>query len=303
MGIVVEGFFDSRTSTVSYVIYDSESRDAVVIDTVLDYDPAGSEISTESVERVIRFVEQQKLKPWMVLETHAHADHLSGAQLIKTRFPSIELGAGSRIVEVQQLFKSVFDLPVDFPTDGRQFDILIEDGQNIRAGSIEIEAIATPGHTPACTSYRIQDCVFTGDALFMPDFGTGRCDFPGGSALDLYLSITERLYALPEETRVFVGHDYQPGGREVRFETTIGEQKRANVQLPAGADKETFVAWRTRRDESLTAPRLLFQSIQVNVAGGALPAARKNDVRYLMIPINVFRPDLDPTSIVDRPID
>ncbi len=184
----------------------------------------------------------------------------------------------------------MFDPPVDFPTDGRQFDRLLEDGETVEAGSLVFEVIFTPGHTPACATYKFEDAVFTGDALFMPDMGTGRCDFPAGSADDLYRSIIERIYTLPDETRVFVGHDYQPGGRGLAFETTVGEQKRSNVQLPAGRSREDFVAFRTQRDAGLSAPKLLFQSVQVNVDAGSLPEPSSNAMRYLKIPINAFRP-------------
>jgi glyoxylase-like metal-dependent hydrolase (beta-lactamase superfamily II) len=189
------------------------------------------------------------------------------------------------------VFKEAFDLPEGFPTDGSQFDRLFRDGEQVQAGSLTFAVIFTPGHTPADVAYRIGDAVFTGDALFMPDFGTGRCDFPAGSARDSYRSITGRLYTLPEETRVFVGHDYQPGGRPLAYGTTIGEEKRANVQLPAGRDEEAFVRFRSERDKTLGTPRLLFQSVQVNIAAGRLPQAAPNQVRYLKVPINLFRPE------------
>ena len=286
----IKTFYDERTSTLTYVVYDPETRDAVVIDPVLDYEPQGSKIWTESVDAVIGFIQRRGLTPHLILETHAHADHLSGAQRLKDAFPEAKLAVGSRITVVQETFKDVFDLPADFPTDGRQFDLLLDDGEVMEVGSLSFETIFTPGHTPACATYRFEDAIFTGDTMFMPDQGTGRCDFPAGSAADLYDSITGRLYALPDDTRVFVGHDYQPGGREVRYETTIAAQKAHNVQLPADRSEEEFVAFRTRRDAALNAPRLLFQSIQVNVDAGRLPDPSRNARRYLKIPINVFRP-------------
>lgn len=285
----INGFFDPRTWTVTYVVSDPETRDAVVIDPVLDYDPAGSRTWTESVEVVEAYLRDHKLTLRMVLETHAHADHLSGAQWFRDRYPGIPLAIGARITEVQKVFKQLFNLPADFPTDGRQFDLLLEDGQTIHAGSIPIHTIHTPGHTPACATFRIDDALFTGDALFMPDMGTGRCDFPGGSANDLYDSI-RRLYELPDATRVFVGHDYAPGGRPIAWESTIAAQKSGNVQLKGSTTRTEFVTFRTQRDKGLEAPRLLFQSVQVNVDAGRLPDPSDNEIRYLRIPINVFRP-------------
>ncbi len=285
-----EAFFDPRTSTLTYVVYDPNSKDAVVIDPVLDYDAAASETSTESADAVIAFVEKNDLRVHYVMETHAHADHLSGSQLLKSRFPGSKTVIGKGITKVQEVFKNVFDLPNDFPTDGRQFDILTEEGQTLEAGTVKIRAIFTPGHTPADVTYQIDDALFTGDSLFMPDFGTGRCDFPAGSAKELYHSIHEVLYAFPDETRVFVGHDYQPGGRELRYMTTIGESKRENKHVKADTTEEEFVGFRTERDKRLNAPKLLFQSVQVNVDAGRLPDPSKNEVRYLKIPINAFRP-------------
>ncbi|MEO1483419.1 MAG: MBL fold metallo-hydrolase [Myxococcota bacterium] len=286
----VEAFFDSRTSTLTYVVYDPASRDAVVIDPVLDYDAAASKTWTESVDRVSSFLHAQELTLHYVMETHAHADHLSGSQLLKERFAGAKTVVGARITRVQEVFKEVFDLPAGFPTDGRQFDVLLEEGDTLRAGTLAFRTLFTPGHTPADVAYRIEDAVFTGDVLFMPDFGTGRCDFPAGSAADLFASVKEKLYALPDDTRVFVGHDYQPGGRELRYESTIGEQKRTNKHIQADTTKEEFVRFRVERDRELAAPALLFQSVQVNVDAGRLPDPSANEVRYLKIPINVFRP-------------
>ncbi len=286
----IKPFYDTRTSTMTYVVYDADTRDAVVIDPVLDYEPKASKTWTESAEEVIDFVKQENLNLHYILETHAHADHLSGSQVIQESFPEAKIGVGERITEVQKVFKDVFDLPDDFPTDGRQFDLLLSEEEPLEAGSLNIETIFTPGHTPACATYKIDDAVFTGDALFMPDMGTGRCDFPGGSAEDMYESV-HKLYELPEDTRVLVGHDYQPGGRDLEWESTIGEQKEKNVQIPAARPKEEFVKFRTERDATLEAPRLLFQSVQVNVDAGNLPEPSKNEVRYLRIPVNVFKPD------------
>ncbi len=298
----IETLYDSSTNTLTYVVSDPASKDAVVIDPVLDYDPASSVISHASVDRVEAYLRDNGLNLRMIVETHAHADHLSGSQVLKSRFPDARTGIGRRITEVQRVFKAVFDLPADFPTDGRQFDRLFQDGEEVHAGELAFEVLFTPGHTPACVTYRFGDAIFTGDTMFMPDMGTGRCDFPAGSASDLYDSITSRIYTLPESTRVFVGHDYQPGGRELAFETTVAKQKLENIQLPASRSKADFVEFRERRDAGLSTPRLLFQSVQVNVDAGSLPAASNNARSYLKIPINAFRPPADTERITEEPV-
>lgn len=285
----IHSLFDPTTYTLTYVAFDPDSRDAVVIDPVLDYDPLASRTQLHSVEKVAAFLREHGLTLRYVLETHAHADHLSGAQHLKRLFGA-GVVIGARITEVQTTFKHLFDLPESFATDGSQFDLLLADGQRLKAGTLSVEAIATPGHTPACLTYKIGDALFTGDALFIEDYGTGRCDFPRGSAEDLYESVHERLYCLPEETRVFVGHDYMPSGRPLRYETTIGASKRHNVQLRKETTREEFVAFRKRRDETLTQPRLLFPSVQVNVDAGRLPLPHPNGIRYLRIPLNLGQP-------------
>jgi glyoxylase-like metal-dependent hydrolase (beta-lactamase superfamily II) len=286
----IESFYDERTSTLTYAVFDPDTDDAVVIDPVLDYDPAASKTWTESADAVVEFVRGHDLNLRYVLETHAHADHLSGSSIVQDAFPEAKLGVGERITKVQDVFKKVFDLPEDFPIDGRQFDVLLGEERPLEAGSLTVETIFTPGHTPACATYKIDDAIFTGDALLMPDIGTGRCDFPGGSAEDLYDSV-QKLYRLSDDTRVFVGHDYQPDGRELRWETTVGEQKANNVQIPAARSREEFVRRRNERDATLAAPKLLFQSVQVNIDAGHLPAPHQNQVRYLHIPLNVFHAD------------
>lgn len=282
----VQTFFDRATWTLTYVAFDPASRDAVIIDPVWDYDPAASKLSTESADQVLTFVREQKLNVRFLLETHAHADHVSGAQVMRAKLPGARVAIGANIREVQKVFKNVFHLDADFPVDGSQFDLLLEDGSDLQAGTLTVRTIFTPGHTPACASFLIGDALFTGDALFMPDSGTGRCDFPAGSAKDLYHSIHDKLYRLPDETRIFVGHDYQPSGRPVRFESTIGEEKRHNIQLKAETTLEEFVAFRERRDRSLSAPRLLLPSVQVNIAAGHLPEIESNGRRYLKIPLS-----------------
>lgn len=280
----IEPFFDPDTFTLTYLVYDPVSRDAIVIDPVLDYDPASATTSTGSLEEVEAFATRERLRIHVTLETHAHADHLSGGQYLKERFGA-DVGIGARVREVQSTFRDVFDLGPSFRVDGRQFDRLFEDGETITAGTLEIEVLSTPGHTPACVSYKIGDAVFTGDALFIEDYGTGRCDFPGGSADALYTSVHERLYSLPDDTRVFVGHDYLPNGRALRCETTIGASKEKNVQLRESTTRGAFVELRKTRDAALSAPRLLYPSVQVNVDAGRLPELRANGRRYLVIPI------------------
>lgn len=280
----IKAFFDPRTWTLTYAVWDPSTRDAIIIDPVLDFDPGPGRIWRESIEQLEAYITREGLTVKAVLETHAHADHLSGSQVLKEQYDA-PVVIGQAITRVQQVFAPVFDL--DIATDGSQFDQLLAPGERKAFGSIEVEAIHTPGHTPACMSFRIGDAVFTGDALFMPDYGVGRCDFPAGSAEDLYDSVHGKLYALPDETRVFVGHDYQPGGRAVAWETTIGESKAHNVQLKASTTKADFVAFRQARDATLAAPRLLFPSVQVNIDAGRLPDPHKNGKRYLVTPLRV----------------
>jgi glyoxylase-like metal-dependent hydrolase (beta-lactamase superfamily II) len=283
----IQAFFDSRTSTLSYVAFDEVERVGVVIDPVLDFDAASGRTSTESSDEVARFLEQEGVAVSYVLDTHAHADHLSAMPYFKQRFGAKTV-TGAEIVEVQKVFRDLFDLGDDFPTDGRQFDVLLRDGDKLDVGPFEVEAIHTPGHTPACLSYRIEDAVFVGDLLFQPDYGTARCDFPGGSAEDLYRSV-QRLYnSLPDDTRVFTCHDYQPDGRELAFESTLWEQRKSNVQLNAFTRRDDFVAFRKERDATLAMPDLILPSVQVNVRAGELPPPEANGIAYLKIPLNVL---------------
>lgn len=280
----IETFYDEVTSTLTYVLYNEKSKDAVVIDPVLDYDPAASQISFESINKLTNFIEKKKLNVHYILETHAHADHLTGAAELKKRFNHAKVAIGKNITKVQKLFSNVFNLK-ELKTDGSQFDLLLEENSVIDAGTIKIKTIFTPGHTPACSSYLIDDMLFTGDALFMPDYGTGRCDFPSGSASELYHSVHEKLYKLPDATKVFTGHDYQPNGRTLEFESTIGENKKNNIHLRSDTSKEDFVERRQKRDATLKAPKLLLPSIQVNIDAGHLPAAEDNGVSFLKIPV------------------
>lgn len=281
----VQPFFDPRTFTLSYVVVDEATRDAVAIDPVLDYEPVGSYTHTESIDQLTEFVRNEKLHLHYALETHAHADHLTGAQLLRRRFDA-RVVIGASITQVQTTFKDVFSL-AHLATDGSQFDLLLADGQTLRAGSIAIKAIATPGHTPACLTYEIGGALFTGDLLFMDDYGTGRCDFPKGSAAQMYDSV-QKLYAYPDATKVYPGHDYPPATRAWKYETTIGASKDHNPQLRGETTKAEFVSMREARDKTLAAPKLLFPSVQVNIDAGRLPPLT-NGKRYLVTPINLFR--------------
>ncbi|MBK8978005.1 MAG: MBL fold metallo-hydrolase [Planctomycetes bacterium] len=282
----IEAFFDPATYTISYVVYDEAGKVGVVIDPVMDFDPKSGRVSDRSARKLAAFIDAQGLTIPYVLETHCHADHLTSAPWLKARYGSkTVIGAG--IPTVQKTFKTVFDLESDFPTDGSQWDVLIEDGGKLHVGALTIEAIPSGGHTPASVSYLIGDAVFVGDSLFQPDQGTARCDFPGGSAAELYDSV-QRLYALPDSTRVFTLHDYQPGGRQLRFVSTIGEQKAKNVHLDARTTKEEFVALRRRLEDGKEMPNLLLQSVQVNLRAGELPPPAANGIAYLKIPLNVL---------------
>ncbi|MBX7193004.1 MAG: MBL fold metallo-hydrolase [Sandaracinaceae bacterium] len=281
----VQPFFDPRTFTLSYVVFDEETRDAVAIDPVLDYEPVGSSTHTESIDQLSDFVRKEKLRLHYTLETHAHADHLSAAQLLRRRFDA-RVVIGASITEVQATFKDVLSL-AHLATDGSQFDVLLDDGETLQAGSLSIKALATPGHTPACLTYEIGGALFTGDLLFMDDYGTGRCDFPKGSAAQMYDSI-QKLYRYPDATKVYPGHDYPPASRTWKHETTIGASKDHNPQLRADTSKEAFVSMRQARDKTLAAPRLLFPSVQVNIDAGRMPPVT-NGKRYLVTPINLFQ--------------
>jgi len=283
----IQHFFDPRTWTLTYVVSDDTTRKAVVVDSVLDYDPKSGRTWEESIENVYRYLSENELDLLYVIDTHAHADHLSGAQVLKARHGA-KIGIGANITKVQETFKPIFDMGDDFATDGSQFDLRLQDGETLPLGKLTIKTIHTTGHTPACVSYLIEDAVFTGDALFMPDSGTGRCDFPSGSAADMYESIHEKLYMLPDETRVFVGHDYQPGGREVGWETTIGKSKASNIYLRRETNKKDFIRFREERDRALAMPALILPSIQVNIRAGRLPQPHSNGIAYLKIPLNVL---------------
>ncbi|MFO0725509.1 MAG: MBL fold metallo-hydrolase [Myxococcota bacterium] len=293
----VQSFYEPLTQTLTHLVYDEATKDAVLIDPVLEYDPASARTSTAFSEKIGAVITERGLHLHYSLETHPHADHMSGATWFKRRF-SAKTAISEQVRIVQETFRPIFDLPSSFRTDGSQFDQLLADGEVLRAGSLKIRVIATPGHTPACVSYHIGDAVFVGDALFMEDYGTGRCDFPRGDAKALYHSVHDRLYALPPNTRVFPGHDYPPNGRAVRSETTIAKEIAENVQLKGDTTEEAYVAMRTARDKTLAAPRLLFPSIRINIDGGHLPAADGNGRRFLTLPLNPFRPSGDDGSVL-----
>ena len=280
----IRGFFDEQTNTITYLVWDPASRQAAVIDPVLDYDPAAGTVDTSSAQRVLDAAEEQGLAITHVLETHAHADHLSAAPLFKAR-TGAKIGIGARIREVQRVFRPMFCAD-DLKVDGGDFDLLLSEGDRISLGELEIEVIETPGHTAADVSYRVADAVFVGDTLFMPDYGTARTDFPGGDARRLYRSI-HRLLDLPPETRLFLCHDYKaPGRGDYRWETTVAEQ-RGNVHLANGVTEDEFVRMREARDATLSTPKLLLPSIQVNIRAGRLPPAEENGVSYLRIPVRI----------------
>ena len=281
----IEAFFDEPTNTVSYLVGDPETREAAVIDPVLDFDLASGEVDTRSVEHILAFATAHGWRIVMVLETHAHADHLSGAPLIKMR-TGAWIGIGEHIRDVQKIFRPVFAMD-DMKVDGSDFDRLFRDGERFSIGALEVEVMHVPGHTPADVAYRIGDAVFVGDTLFMPDYGTARADFPGGDARTLYRSI-QRVLSLPEKTRLFLCHDYKaPGRDEYRWETTVAEQRATSVHVHDGVSEDAFVAMRDARDAALAVPRLLLPSIQVNIRAGRLPEAEENGVRYLKIPVKV----------------
>lgn len=281
----IRAFFDEPTNTVSYLIADPTTRKAAVVDPVLDFDHRTGKASTRSADEILRAAESAGLTIDWVLETHAHADHLSGAPYIKLK-TGAKVGIGEHIREVQKIFRPVFNA-TDLKGDGSEFDHLFEDGERFKIGDLDAEVIHTPGHTPACVSYKVEDAVFVGDTLFMPDYGTARADFPGGSARDLYRSI-KRILSLPSETRLFICHDYKAPGRDsYAWETTVGEERERNVHVRDGVSEDEFVAMREARDAKLAAPQLLLPSIQVNIRGGNLPPEEINGVRYLKIPVKM----------------
>jgi glyoxylase-like metal-dependent hydrolase (beta-lactamase superfamily II) len=280
---VIRAFFDEPTNTVSYLVADLATGAAAVIDPVLDFNPASGDIGTKSARAILDAAEAEGWAIRWVFETHPHADHLSAAAFIRSRTEAL-VAIGEGILEVQKTFRPVFGAS-DCEADGSDFDRLLADGEHLELGTLDVEVMATPGHTPACVSYRIGDALFVGDTLFMPDYGTARCDFPGGCARQLYGSI-QKLLSLPDDTRLFLCHDYKaPGRDDFAWETTVAEQKRSNPHVHAGVSEDEFVALRKSRDAKLPVPKLLYPAIQVNIRAGRLPPATANGQRYLLIPI------------------
>lgn len=282
----VKAFFDKDTWTVSYVVYEKAGSACAIIDSVLDYDPKSGRTSTRSADAIIEYVRQEGLVVEWILETHAHADHLTAAPYLQKQLGG-KIAIGEHIKTVQKVFKGVFNLESNFTVDGSQFDTLFTDGQRFKIGNLEAEVIFLPGHTPACTAYKIDDAVFVGDTIAMPDVGTARCDFPGGDARQLYRSI-KKLLSLPPDTRLFMCHDYPPAGRDVCYETTVAEERARNIHVHDGIDEDAYVAMRTKRDAGLAMPVLILPAVQVNIRAGNLPPAEDNGAVYLKIPVNAL---------------
>ena len=283
---IVHGIFDPATWTVTYVVYEKEGSACAIIDSVLDYDPKSGRTSTESADQVIAFVREKKLQVQWILETHAHADHLTAAPYLKTNLGG-RTAIGHHITAVQHVFKGVFNLEASFQEDGTQFDHLLQADETFAIGNLSAKALYVPGHTPACVAYQVGDAVFVGDTLFMPDVGSARCDFPGGDAKTLYAS-ARKILSLPDEMRLFMCHDYPPEGREVKFETTVAEQRAHNIHLHDGIDEAEFVRMRTARDTTLAMPVLILPAVQINIRAGEFPPAEDNGVSYLKVPLNAL---------------
>ena len=281
----IAGFFDEATNTVSYVVHDPKTGEAAIIDSVLDFDAASGRTSNGSADRMIEYVTSNNLKVTWLIETHAHADHISAAPYLQERLGG-KLAIGRDIIRVQEVFGKLFNAGTDFERDGSQFDKLFEDGETFRIGELEGIALHVPGHTPADMAFIVGDAAFVGDTIFMPDFGTARADFPGGDAGQLFRSI-RRLLSLPDETRLFLCHDYKaPGRDEYAWETTVKQQREENVHVKDGVTEQDFVAMRTDRDKTLSMPKLIMPSVQVNIRGGRLPDPEENGVSYIKIPVN-----------------
>jgi len=280
----VHGIFDQGTWTVTYVVHQGPGTACAIIDSVLDYDPKSGRTRHTSADKVITYVRENKLQTAWILETHAHADHLSAAPYLKAQLGG-KTAIGDHITAVQKVFKGIFNLEPEFACDGSQFDHLFTDGETMVVGEMRGHTMLVPGHTPACVAYRFGDAVFVGDTMFMPDVGSARCDFPGGDARQLYASI-QQILSLPPQTRLFMCHDYPPAGREVAFETTVAEQRRKNIHTHEGISEDQFVHMRTTRDATLDMPVLILPAVQINIRAGQLPAPETNGVAYLKIPIN-----------------
>ena len=284
----ITAFFDKTTCTVTYVVADPAGGACAIIDPVLDYDAKSGRTGTVGADDVLAFIADSGLRPEWILETHAHADHITAAQYLRGELgQGVKLGIGAAIPNVQKTFAKIFNTEPDFATDGSQWDHLFPDGGSVSLGDLTILALLTPGHTPACVCYRIGDAVFTGDTIFMPDMGSGRCDFPGGSATALYTSV-QRILALPTETRIFVGHDYGPGGRAFAWESTVAQQRAENIHLRDETERQAFVSMREARDGELDFPNLILPAVQLNIRAGHLPPAEDNGLSYVKIPLNAL---------------
>ena len=282
----VHGIFNPATWTVTYVVHNGTGSAAAIIDSVLDYDPKSGRTRTTSADKVIDYVMAQCLKVQWILETHAHADHLSAAPYLKQKLGG-KIAIGDQITRVQRVFKGIFNLEPEFRMDGSQFDVLLKDGEAFRIGDLTASVIAVPGHTPACVAYQVGDAVFVGDTMFMPDVGTARCDFPGGDAKTLYASV-RKLLSLPTDTRLFMCHDYPPNNRPVAFETTVAEQRAKNIHVHDGISEAQFVEMRTKRDATLEMPVLILPAVQINIRAGELPPKEANGIAYAKIPLNAL---------------
>ncbi|WP_216152372.1 MBL fold metallo-hydrolase [Polynucleobacter sp. JS-Safj-400b-B2] len=282
----VKAFFDPETWTFSYVVYAGKQSPCIVIDSVMNFDPKSGRTSTKSADEVIAFIQSEQLQLTWVLETHAHADHLTAAPYIQSKLGG-KIVIGDHITSVQNVFKEVFNLDDQFAVDGSQFDYLLEDGESLSFGGLSLKALYLPGHTPACMAYEIGDALFVGDTLFMPDVGTARCDFPGGSAQTLYKSI-QKVLAYPDEMKLYMCHDYPPTDRPVAYCTTVREEKKSNIHVHEGIGEEQFVQMRNKRDATLDMPNLMLPSIQVNIRAGHLPEPEANGTSYLKIPLNAL---------------
>ena len=280
----VKAFFDPATWTVSYVVYDHDGGHCAIIDSVLDYDSKSGRTTTTSADALMAFVKDKALTVQWILETHAHADHLSAAHYLRKHLGG-QIAIGAAITDVQSVFKGIFNLEPEFHPDGSQFDHLFQPDEVFAIGDLTVHALPVPGHTPACMAYQVSDAVFVGDTLFMPDVGTARCDFPGGNAHDLYQSV-RRLMSLPGDTRLYMCHDYPPDDRKPAWESTVAEQRASNIHIRDGVSEDAFVAMRSKRDAGLAMPNLILPSVQINIRAGAMPPAEANGRAYLKIPLN-----------------
>lgn len=282
--MIIQHFFHPSTSTLTYIVHKQGAKDCIIIDPTLDFFPNSGKLGDAPVTELYEYLKEHSLTPTSCLETHVHADHISASQVLKSLFPTMEIAIHQNIVQVQETFWPLLELAGK--PSASHFDHLFEDGEIYHSAGFDIKIIATPGHTPACASIFIEDAVFTGDTLFMPDFGVGRCDFPGGSAESLYRSVTEKLFTLPDTTRVFTGHDYQPGGRELQFQSTIKKQKQKNIILHEKVSRHEFVEKRESKDSNLDVPKLLYPSLQVNMLAGKLPQSSGNNKSFIKIPLH-----------------